>query len=213
MSASRDQSVERPMTPHSRSQSRDIGTAIFSSSPKSLATSLDTTDDDESDFGGANDETIGKAAARNSGLAKNGVANGRLNGLASASTSDLSMPPPTQPLKRSRARPQSMYSGFTPSSNIAAPRPITPLNTKLRTSQSTDKFTRDSASDLADSASGSSLPPITPSSGRFVDPYLVRRQTKEAEAMNAAQSAPKVMPGKPKVPIGQLVAYFNKEKA
>ncbi|KAI0089430.1 hypothetical protein BDY19DRAFT_1088516 [Irpex rosettiformis] len=207
MSASRDQSVERPMTPHSRNQSRELGTAIFSSSPKSLSTSLDITDDDESDFG-ANEETIGKAAARNSGLAKDGT-NSRSNG--SSTPFDITMPPPTQPLKRSRARPQSMYSGFSPASNVVAPRPITPLNTKLRPSRSTEKFS--TASTIADSASASSLPPITPVSGKFVDPYVVRRQTKEAEAINAAQSAPKVMPGKPKVPVGQLVAYFNKEKA
>ncbi|KAI0791505.1 hypothetical protein BC629DRAFT_1582009 [Irpex lacteus] len=225
VSSSRDQSVDRPGTPHSQ-----LGTAIFSSSPKSVSTSLDTTTDedtdgageDEEEYDGTNEETIGKAAARHSGLLnlKNGFANA-----SSTSTSDLTMPPPTQPLKRSRARPQSMYSGFTPSSSshsisrdVASPRPITPLNTthKLRLSRSTEKFNASDPSlpsSASASSSSSALPAATPTSARFVDPYLVRRQTKEAEAVSAAQSAPKVMPGKPKVPVGQLVAYFNKEKA
>jgi hypothetical protein len=209
MGSSRDQSTERPMTPHSRSQSRGTGSAIFSSSPKSMTASFDTTDDDDSDTG-ANEETIGKAAARNSGLAKNDSKGSSSRRLFTPS-SDNTMPLPTQPLKPTRTRPQSMYSGFGPSHNIAAPRPITPLNTRLRTSRSTDKLMPSSVS--SDAASSSALPPVTPTSGRFVDPLLVRRQTKEAAAVNAAQSAPKVMPGKPKVPIGELVAYFNKEKA
>ncbi|KAI0342459.1 hypothetical protein BDW22DRAFT_1395440 [Trametopsis cervina] len=201
MAASREISTERPMTPHSRDQSRDVGTAVFSSSPKSMSASIEATDDDDSD-GGANEETIGRASARSFALAKNGT-NGSSSRPSISPSPDTTLNQPTQPLRRSRARPQSMYSGLAPSQNIAAPRPITPLNTRLRPSRSTDKFT-------SDSADSSSFPPATPTSGKFVDPYLVRRQTKEAEAVSAAQSAPKVMPGKPKVPVGQLVAYFNK---
>ncbi|KAI0703053.1 hypothetical protein BC835DRAFT_1303287 [Cytidiella melzeri] len=197
MAASREQSTERPMTPHSHRSSRDMGTAIFSSSPNSLSASLDTTDDDNDDYSdtGANDETIGKAAARNSGLSKNG-SNGMSSRPSITPSADTMLSQPSQPLKRSRARPQSMYSGLAPSQTIATPRPITPLNTKLRPSRSTDKFSTGSQS--ADSTSSTSFPPATPTSGRFVDPYLVRRQTMEAEAVNAAQSAPKVMAGKPK---------------
>lgn len=87
-------------------------------------------------------------------------------------------------------------------SNIAAPSPVTPLNVRLR-SQSTDRF----GLGISD-ASGA---PIMPTSGKFVDPLVVRRQTKEALA-NTVPNPPKVMPGKPKVPVGELVAYFDQEK-
>lgn len=204
-SRDRDSSSERPMTPLSRSQSREIGTAIFSSSPKSISASIDTAD--ESDSGG-NDETIGRAAARSSGLSipdfKSTNGNGHRTSPTPSETSSNQPSQTTQPLKR--ARPQSMYNGFGSGQNIAAPRPITPLNTRLR-SRSTDKFGTIASAVEPQSAP---FPPATPNSAKFVDPLVTRRQTKEAQASAAA--APKVMAGKPKVPIGELVAYFNKEK-
>lgn len=200
MAASRDHTGERP---HSRNQSRDIGTAIFSSSPKSLSASLDMSDESEYE---RNDETIGKASGRSSGFTIPDFSgtNGRSG--KKSPPSEETMPEPTQPLKR--ARPQSMYGITYAGQNIAAPRPITPLNTRLR-SRSTDKFGATASTE--ELSSSSSFPPGTPTSGRFVDPLVVRRQTKEAQA-SAAPTAPKVMPGKPKVPITELVAYFNKEK-
>lgn len=197
MSASdrgRDRDVERAATPRSRSSSRDFSAVPLSTSPISFSTSLDTTD--ESDTGG-NDETIGKTAARRSGLTIP-----KFRGQESDRASQPS--PSPAPASQRRARPVSMYS--TPASsmqNLAAPAPVRPLNTRLRSrSRSTDKFGSDTSL---------SVPP-TPTSGRFVDPLLVRKQTKEAEA-SGAPPPPKVMPGRPKVPIGQLVAYFNQEKA
>ncbi|KIP10788.1 hypothetical protein PHLGIDRAFT_84460 [Phlebiopsis gigantea 11061_1 CR5-6] len=194
MSASdrgRDRETERPATPRSRSTSRDFSAVPLSTSPISFSTSIDTTDD--SDTGG-NDETIGKTAARRSGLTAP-----KFRG----HESDRESQPSPSPAQR-RARPVSMYQ--TPSSsmsNLAAPAPIRPLNTRLSRSRSTDKL-----SSMMDS--DASVPP-TPASGKFVDPLIVRRQTKEA-AQSTARPTPKVMAGKPKVPIGQLVAFFNQEK-
>ena len=160
-----------------------------------MATSGDTTDDSDS----MNDETIGKTAARRSGLTA-----ARVNGDESDRSSQPS--PSPAPTLQGRARPVSMYS--TPHGsmqNLVAPAPVRPLNPRMRSrsrSRSTDHFGSD--------ASGSSVPP-TPTAGRFVDPLIVRRQTREIEA-SQAPPAPKVMAGKPKVPVGQLVAYFDQEK-
>ncbi|KAI0073606.1 hypothetical protein K474DRAFT_1627295 [Panus rudis PR-1116 ss-1] len=180
---------DRPMTPHSRNQSRELGTAYFSTSPLSLEP--DETSDDED---GANEETIGKAAARHAGLGLSAPAplQTRRN-----STSPISSPAASPPQRR--ARPQSMYNGPT-SSNILAPTPTTPLHSRMR-SQSQDR----AAIGVIDSLS-------TLSGGRFVDPLIIRKQTKDAMA-SAAPPPPKVLPGKPKVPVGQLVAYFDKERA
>ena len=43
----------------------------------------------------------------------------------------------------------------------------------------------------------------------FRDPLLVRREESEARA-KAARPAPKVVTGKPRAPVGELVAYFDK---
>lgn len=93
-----------------------------------------------------------------------------------------------------------MYAPLT-SKSIAAPAPVTPLNVRLR-SRSTDRF----GLGLSDS-SGASIP-VTPSSAKFVDPLVVRRQSKDSQ-LNPAP--PKVV-GRKKVPVGELVAFFDQEK-
>ena len=98
-----------------------------------------------------------------------------------------------------------MYAPVT-TQVISAPSPITPLNVRLR-SRSTDRF----GLGLSDSGTGAPIPPVTPTSGKFVDPLVVRRQTKEALA-SSATPPPKVMPGKPRAPVGQLVKYFDQDK-
>ena len=62
--------------------------------------------------------------------------------------------------------------------------------------------------------SSTSTTPSTPasaasSSGRFRDPLVVRREEHEARA-KAVPPAPKVVSGKPRAPVGELVAYFDK---
>lgn len=88
-----------------------------------------------------------------------------------------------------------MYSGLN-SQNIIAPTPTTPFSTRLRT-QSTDRF------GLGITGGGGD--------NKFVDPLVVRKQTKDAIA-SGAPPPPKVMAGKPKVPINELVAFFDQEK-
>ncbi|EKM57128.1 uncharacterized protein PHACADRAFT_254707 [Phanerochaete carnosa HHB-10118-sp] len=181
-----------------RSSSRGPSTIRLSSSPASMSTLADTTEDSD-DADDVNDETIGKTAARRSGLTR-----ARFDGNDSDRSSQPS--PSPAPLRQGRARPVSMYS--TPVSslqNLIAPTAVRPLNMRSRSrSRSMDK------SAIEASTSSVSVPQ-TPSSARFVDPLIVRRQTREIEA-SQAPPAPKVMPGKSKVPIGQLVAFFDQEK-
>ncbi|KAI0719813.1 hypothetical protein C8T65DRAFT_635248 [Cerioporus squamosus] len=190
-----DDSREQPPTPHSRSQSRELGTAFFSSSPVSVSPGLDDHSADESDD--MNEETIGKNSGRHisAGLAP-----------PSAPTSPSSSPNGNGEPKGRRVRPQSMYAPMT-SQVISAPSPITPLNVRLR-SRSTDRF----GLGLSDSGTGAPIPPVTPTSGKFVDPLVIRRQTKEALA-NGGPPPPKALVGKQKVPVGDLVAFFDQEKA
>jgi hypothetical protein len=47
------------------------------------------------------------------------------------------------------------------------------------------------------------------SSGGFRDPLVMRREESEAR-MKATRPPPKVIAGKPRAPVGELVAYFDK---
>lgn len=176
---------------HSRNQSRDF-TGPISTSP--LSASFDEASGSDSDSNsGANEETIGKSAARTAGL---NIPNKFRTNDDDTYASDTSAPP-------KRARPQSMYNGPASAQNIHAPTPTTPLNTRLR-SRSTDRFGLGFLDDVGS--------PTTPGTGKFVDPLQIRKQTKEALA-SAGPRPPKAMPGKPKVPVGQLVAFFDQDKS
>ena len=56
-------------------------------------------------------------------------------------------------------------------------------------------------------------PPTTPTSGKFVDPLVARRQAKLEAQLSAGPPVPKALVGKKKVPVGELVAFFDQEKA
>ncbi|EJF56700.1 hypothetical protein DICSQDRAFT_141042 [Dichomitus squalens LYAD-421 SS1] len=186
----------RPTTP----QSRDVGTAYFSTSPLSTSSALDdplssSQSADESD-GGFGDETIGKSSGRH--------VSGTLAPPSHAASPSSS---PNGDAKARRARPQSMYAPLG-SQAISAPSPITPLNIRLR-SRSTDRF----GLGLSDASNGAPIPPVTPTSGKFVDPLVARRQAKLEAQLNAGPPPPKALVGKKKVPVGELVAFFDQEKA
>ncbi|KAI1792787.1 hypothetical protein LXA43DRAFT_972422 [Ganoderma leucocontextum] len=186
-------------TPHSR----DLGTAFFSTSPLSTSSALDESGQsaDESDAFG--DETIGKSSGRH--------VSGTL-APPSNTTSPSSSPQgdaKTKPGAGRRVRPQSMYAPLS-SHAISAPSPITPLNIRLR-SRSTDRFGLGLG--LSDAGTGAPIPPVTPTSGKFVDPLVVRRQAKLEAQLSAGPPPPKAFVGKKKVPVGELVAFFDQEKA
>ena len=82
---------------------------------------------------------------------------------------------------------------------LQAPAPITPLNVRLR-SRSTDRF------------NGSGTLSDAPGTGKFVDPLVARRQAKLEAQLSAGPPPPKALVGKKKVPVGELVAFFDQEK-
>ncbi|KAI8989188.1 hypothetical protein BD414DRAFT_415626 [Trametes punicea] len=198
-SRDRDRSPADDDTRQSRSQSRDLGNAVFSTSPGSISSPLEDHSADESDnaSSGAGEETIGKTVGRQIG-----------GGLAvpSETISLSSSPNGNGKASSKRVRPQSMYAPIA-SQAISAPSPVTPLNVRIR-SRSIDRV----GLGLSDAGTGAPIPPVTPTSGKFVDPLVVRRQTKEA-LMKDAPIPPAALVGKKKIPVGELVAFFDQEKA
>ncbi|KAI0062480.1 hypothetical protein BV25DRAFT_1825481 [Artomyces pyxidatus] len=160
----------------------DRDAPMLSASPGPMSDDLP----DDSDSGAENyDDTIGKSSGRYSIRQ------------TSADTSPSPSPQTSPPNTKSRARPQSMYS---------QPGGTNPLRLRIR-SQSIQANDRVGLGITEDGK----LPPITPLSGKFVDPLLVRKQEKQALA-SAAPPAPKAAAGKRKVPVGELVAYFDKDR-
>ncbi|TFY63090.1 hypothetical protein EVG20_g6463 [Dentipellis fragilis] len=150
-------------------------------------------EDEEDDY----DETIGKAASARMPI-KNGV-----SAVSEASPSPSPSPRPPRSIPRSRA--QTSYGPSAPpppASAIERPSSTAPLRPKVR-SKSIDVGLGISMGFSGD------LPPITPTNGKFVDPLLVRKQEKQA-LMSAAPPTPKTAVGKRKVPVGELVAFFDK---
>ncbi|OSD00446.1 hypothetical protein PYCCODRAFT_1437301 [Trametes coccinea BRFM310] len=198
---SRDRSPVDEDPRQSRSQSHELGTAFFSTSPASMNSPLDehlggpSAYESDGTSSGAGEETIGKTAGRQlapppDALSPSSSPNGNGNG---------------KPSSR-RVRPQSMYAPVA-SQAISAPSPITPLNLRVR-SRSIDRI----GLGISDASTGAPIPPVTPTSGKFVDPLVVRRQTKEA-LMKDAPVPPAKLVGKKKIPVGELVAFFDQEKA
>ena len=106
-----------------------------------------------------------------------------------------------------RARPQSMYVGAPSQAALAAP-PTAPLNLRLR-SRSTDRLGSGLGLGIVDGATGAAVPG---NGAKFVDPLLVRRQQQAKAANSSAVAQPKALVGKKKVPVGDLVAFFDQEK-
>ncbi|KAF8558556.1 hypothetical protein OG21DRAFT_1432801 [Imleria badia] len=145
-----------------------------------FSTATESSEDDDDEHGG---ETVGKkGAARAAKLA--GTDDWYSGSVQGASTT--SSP---------RARAQSTYAASSLQSNQAA------LSKHRLRSQSTDFRT-----DNVTTASASVDPPMP---NRFVDPLVLRRQSKSDKHRD---NKPLVGPGK-KVPVGQLVAFFDSERS
>ncbi|KAJ3802888.1 hypothetical protein GGU11DRAFT_752515 [Lentinula aff. detonsa] len=172
-----------------------IGRAFFSSSPVSVGRGEDGDEEEDEDIVG--DETIGKSSSRS------GLAAALKDGKGQGNTQESETFTPTH----SRIRAQSAY-GF---SSI------------VQQSQSSSQ-TRDSASVLSFSSNGGNTAPLKPRvrsqstsphpsasivspppSSKFVDPLVTRKQ--EAEAKHGKLAMPRPRSGK--IPIGQLVKFFD----
>ena len=155
-----------------------------------------------------------------------GVGNGDGNGDDTDTSGDSApLPPPRRVRPRAQTQTGSPSAaggsrggsrGGPPSVAAAASR-TNPLRLHGRALSTDRRVPLD-----ATSGSGSARTPRTPrsatsdaslssaaSAGGFRDPLMVRREESEARA-KAAPAPPKVFAGKPRAPVGQLVAYFDK---
>ncbi|TFK68169.1 hypothetical protein BDN72DRAFT_842191 [Pluteus cervinus] len=218
--------IRRAGTPFGRDdQVKNTSTAYFSSN-----NGHGHHDDDDDDGGVFQDETIGKSsAARWSGGLAHANANGNGNGTGDYKPHD----------SNPRIRAQSVY-GFSSlqsqqqqqQQQQLAPS-VAPLRVRSRSTDrsgtngngngpghghshsiafgSTGSIGAGLGGGIASGLGGSTTVPSTPTStqGRFVDPLLLRRQEKETGGTVTKLAMPRPMG---KVPIGQLVAFFDGEK-
>lgn len=179
----------------------------------------------------AYDETIGKSASRSLKFSRvqtqNASSNSNGNGIGDSlavSDTEGTSNQKTSP-SNSRIRAQSSYGTIAGYSTLnlsagivssppsmAAPSPITPLRPRIR-SKSTERLNVG----LGISGGGIESVPTTPSGrgeGKFVDPLLVRKQERRAKALESLsrKSGVKDLVGKKKVPVGDLVAFFDQDK-
>ena len=195
-----------------RLQSRKFG-ASYSASPIGGDDS-DRSDPDESfeadrerkPRGGSRsrtrEDTIGKSSPAQYSSAALAAAAASVVASASLGTDDS--PQKTKVIPRSsgtpRVRAQSTYGPLT-SNDLAAvlssstPSPIAPSKPKLR-SRSTDRI-----------GLGITIP--NGNGTKFIDPLVIRKQVKESAV---PPKTPTYVPGKGKVPINELVAFFDGER-
>ncbi|KAH8112773.1 hypothetical protein DFH11DRAFT_1511353 [Phellopilus nigrolimitatus] len=182
------------------SRQRNVFSASPVSTPDITSGDLDSSDGYEEDdaearaIGHSRDDTVGRSEIRlvNPPQMPNDTLR-RTNSITS----------PRQSPGTPRIRAQSSYgppSGYnsmlsSPSPG-SSPTPITPLRPRLR-SKSIDRI-----------GLGISAPNAN---GRFVDPLVIRKQEKDALTPRTPNT-PKFERGKGKVPIGELVAFFDKDK-
>ncbi|PPQ84934.1 hypothetical protein CVT25_004447 [Psilocybe cyanescens] len=176
------------------------------STPKSSLKSssdYDNEDDDDDEENGYGGETIGKSAAAKIATASKGK--GDYKALTSSSPS---------PMSSRRLRAQSAYgfssipgaSGTTAAAALAAPS-VAPLRTR---SKSTERLNTGMGSGQAGMSIGTGdgmVSGLGPGSAKFVDPLVLRKQSRDSLTKPIAMPKPVG-----KVPIGQLVAFFDQDK-
>ncbi|KAF8909738.1 hypothetical protein CPB84DRAFT_1812952 [Gymnopilus junonius] len=165
----------------------------------------DDDDDEENEFAG---ETIGKSAASklaSSGLFSGGPGMGDYK-LATPNTAPATTTSPSS-LSNRRLRAQSAYgfssipgSGNTTTEAALSTPSVAPLRLKAR-SKSTERLSTGSGT-----GDGMVSALAGPGQNKFVDPLVLRKQSKEALTKPIAMPRPVG-----KVPVGQLVAFFDGE--
>jgi hypothetical protein len=139
------------------------------------------------------EETIGRSAGRTTVAARNGYTSDASGGGYGSGSG-----------RARRPRPISYTPGMT-----------TPLRLRVRSQSAASNgggggggaSTTDDEYSLPPSSSTSSLASGT--SGKFVDPLVLRKQAREEKMKSLGTQAPKAAAGKRKVPVGELVAYFQ----
>ena len=144
---------------------------------------------------------------------RNGLSFGLGNGDDDTDTSADSLPqrsPPRRPRAQTSGGGGSGVAGAGAGVAVAAAR-TTPLRLRSRT-HSTDRAATMTTSASAAAAMSMDDEPRTPwssTSSGFRDPLLVRREEHEARA-KAVPPPPKVVSGRPRAPVNQMVAFFDK---
>jgi hypothetical protein len=215
-----------------------LGEPIMKPRPAGSPSPISVGDEETEDEEGV-ERTIGRSAGRHASAqykrepttrTTNGVGLGFGHGVGNGNGDDTDTSadsPPLVPPRRVRQRAQtqtgspgaavdSSRGSRSPTSVAAAASRTNPLRLHGR-AQSTDRRVP-----LDAASGGSAHAPRTPrsatsslslssagSAGGFRDPLVVRREENEAR-VKAAPPPPKVFAGKPRAPVGQLVAYFDK---
>ena len=195
----------------------------LSSSPSPISVDDDDDDDDNTEEDDVVDNTIGRSAGRHAtGAARttNGVGLGFGHGVGNGNGNDTDTSADSAPLRlpprRMRTRAQTdassanaggSGSGGPPSVAAAATR-TNPLRLHGRAMSTGRRGALESSG-----GGGSTRPPRMPrsatSAGGFRDPLAMRREESQARA-KAVPPPPKVVTGRPRAPVGELVAYFDK---
>ncbi|PFH47594.1 hypothetical protein AMATHDRAFT_67427 [Amanita thiersii Skay4041] len=200
---------------HSRNQSL-VGTAIFGSEKHEQESSKEENEKEESDV--FQDETIGKSAALRmvggSGLG------GEHSNASSASPSPASKRRIraqsaydfTAFLNSQQLQPQSSQQSLQSMTSQSSQGMVAPLKPRMLRSRSTDRFgsngrrgTTGGSADSGSAAATGSSGGVGPGGSKFVDPLVLRKQ----ERVLTKMAMPKPVG---KVPIGQLVAFFDGDK-
>ena len=134
---------------------------------------------------------------------RNGLSIGLVNGDDTDTSADSA---PRSPPRRSRAQTSGGNAAGAGTAAVAAAR-TTPLRLRSRT-QSTDRAVTMSAA-AAMAMEDESRTPWSSTSSGFRDPLVMRREEHEAR-VKTAPAPPKVVSGKPRAPVGELVAFFDK---
>jgi hypothetical protein len=208
-----------------------LGEPIMKPRPSASPPPISVGDDTEEDEDTKVDRTIGRSAGRQRHASvslqpkkdtnqsssvfggqrrKNGVGLGFSIGTGGddTDTSADSVPHP-HPRRNTRPRGSAQTMLPAPASTVRLTTTTTTKSTtnplRLRTQSTTDNNT--TPEDDRDPSRRTSWSSST--SGGFRDPLVVRREENEARA-KATPRPPKVVAGKPRAPVGELVAYFDK---
>ncbi|KAF8153290.1 hypothetical protein B0H34DRAFT_722984 [Crassisporium funariophilum] len=196
-------------------QPRRTGTPKSFAKPQTSIDSAFFSEDEDHEFG---DETIGKSAAAR-------MTNSAAYSARMGDYKPSSIPTPTSaspsPLSKRRIRAQSAYGfssipGASSISPSAAPGggglpSVAPLKPKLR-SKSSERLNAGAGAGANGNGNGGTGDGMVsaiagPGGAKFVDPLVLRRQSRDMMMKPIAMPKPVG-----KVPIGQLVAFFDQDK-
>ena len=193
-----------------------------STSPSPISVGDDDTEEDDEEEVVAVDRTIGRSSGRYTTAQQNqrrnglGIGIGNRNGGGGGgddtdtSASDWAPDPRTPPrLVRPRAHTQSSPSPSDPPRVATAASRTNPLRVHGRALSTGRVALRDPRPPRSATVAVAGAAGAGAGAAGFRDPLVVRREETEARA-KTAQPPPKVFAGRPRAPVGELVAYFDK---